>query len=127
MKEFPILYKYLSEENDDAKKMECFVNINDFSNYMIDYYSFNISRKDAKNNNLESESIFIDAQFKKKYESFITSWDKIKSKCTKYKHHPVMEEKSFTKSDKLAYFLNDTNEVGYGMYIASAYQNFINW
>ena len=38
-----------------------------------------------------------------------------------------MEEKSFSKSDKLAYFLNDANEVNYGMYIASAYQNFINW
>ena len=38
-----------------------------------------------------------------------------------------MGEKTLSKSDKLAYFLNDTNEEGNGMYIASAYQNFINW
>jgi hypothetical protein len=38
-----------------------------------------------------------------------------------------MKEKTLNQSDKLAYFLNDTNEVEYGMYIAAAYQNFINW
>ena len=29
--------------------------------------------------------------------------------------------------EKLIYFLNDDNELGYGMYIAAAYQNFISW
>ena len=127
MKKYPILYKYLSEENGDVKKMEYFANFNDFCNYMIDYYSFNISRENAKEKNIENESIFNEASFKKRFDNFITSWDKIKSKCTKYKHHHDMGEKTLSKNDKLAYFLNDVNEEGNGMYIASAYQNFINW
>ena len=127
MKEYPILYKYLSEENGDVKKLEFFDNFNDFCNYMIDYYSFNISRENAKVKNIENEAIFNDLQFKKNFDRFITSWNKIKNKCTKYKHYPEMEVKSLNKYDTLVYFLNDTNEVGNGMYIASAYQNFIKW
>ena len=48
MKKYPILYKYLSEEKGDVKKLELHANFNDFSHYMIDYYSFNISREKAK-------------------------------------------------------------------------------
>ena len=36
-----------------------------------------------------------------------------------------MEIKSLTMKDELIYFLNDDNEIGYGMYLAAAYQNFI--
>ena len=38
-----------------------------------------------------------------------------------------MEKKDLSETDKLIYFLDDTNEEGYGMYLASAYQNFIKW
>jgi hypothetical protein len=125
--EYPLLYKYLSEEKGDVKKMDCLSNVNEFSNYMIDSYSFNISREEAKNKIIETENIFTNSGLKRKYDSFITSWNKIKSKCIKFKYHPVMNEKTLNQSDKLAYFLNDTNEVDFGMYIAAAYQNFINW
>ena len=38
-----------------------------------------------------------------------------------------MKPKDLSKNDKLIYFLNDANELGKGMYLASACQNFINW
>jgi hypothetical protein len=38
-----------------------------------------------------------------------------------------MPEKQLKSDDPLIYFLNDDNELGYGMYIAAACQNFINW
>ena len=38
-----------------------------------------------------------------------------------------MRPKKLRANDKLIYFLNDDNELGNGMYIAAAYQNFIEW
>ena len=38
-----------------------------------------------------------------------------------------MTPKILNSEDKIIYFLNDDNELGYGMYIASAFQNFISW
>jgi hypothetical protein len=38
-----------------------------------------------------------------------------------------MKVKSFSEKDKLICFLNDANEFGNGMYLASACQNFISW
>ena len=38
-----------------------------------------------------------------------------------------MEPKKLKADDKLIYFLNDANELGNGMYIAAACQNFISW
>ena len=129
MKEYPLLYKYLSEDNKESniKKLIYLPYINDFSNYMINYYSFNISREDAKLRSLRNEQIFNDEQFKIKWKRFFASWERIKDKAIKYKFHPNMEVKTLKEDDKLIYFLDDINEVGNGMYLASAYQNFINW
>ena len=53
-------------------------------------------------------------------------WNKIKKMAIKYKDYE-MEVKNFSDEDKLIYFLVDENEKGFGMYLAAAYQNFINW
>ena len=125
MKEYPLLYKYLSEES-NIKTLINLQYINDFSNYMINYYSFNISREDAKSRPLKDEQMFKDPQLKNKWNRFSSSWEKIKDNAIKYKIHN-MDVKTLKEDDKLIYFLNDINEVGNGMYLASAYQNFINW
>ena len=66
--------------------------------------------------------------FKKKFDSFIEAWEHIKSKAIKYKCRPEMEVKEkFSKKDKLINFLNDCGEPNNGMYLASAYENFIKW
>ena len=128
-KQYPLLFKYIFDNKiSDVKKLTYLSYINEFSNFMIEYYSFKISREDAKNKTLkEVESELKEQIGEKKIKNFLISWKKIKSKAIQYKFHKVMEEKSLTDKSELVYFLNDINEEGYGMYLASAYQNFIIW
>ncbi len=127
-KEYPLLYEYLKEEKLSSKinKLLFLPYFNEFNNYMIEYYSFNISREEAKSKVLNQEPIFSEKGFKIKFKNFLNSWNKIKKFAVKYKDYE-MEVKNLNDEDKLIYFLNDINEKGYGMYLAAGYQNFINW
>ena len=127
--EYPLLYIYLKEEksNSNTNKLKYFDNFNEFCNYMIKYYTLNISREEAKSKILSQELIYDDSGFQNKFKKFLSSWNNIKNEAVKYKDYPKMEIKKLTEDDKLIYYLNDANEVGYGMYIASAYHNFIKW
>ena len=94
---------------------------------MVDNYSLKISREDAKKKDLQNEDIAKTKDFKKKFDSFIESWNNIKSEAKKYKCRPEMPVKDLTMKDKLINFLNDNGELYSGMYLASACQNFIEW
>ena len=112
----------------DIKKLKYLPAFNDFTNYMVNYYSFKISREEARNKSLVNEEIIKEKEFNEKYKNFIKAWDNIKSEAVKYKCRDLMEiKKEFTKNDKLINFLNDANELNSGMYLASACQNFIQW
>ena len=130
--EYPLLFKYLKEienieNNSNVNKLEYLHNFNEFSNYMIEYYSFKISREEAKEKTLNQEPIFSEQGFKTKFNAFLNAWNKIKSKAVKYKEYPKMDEKNLNEDSELIYFLNDENEQGFGMYLAAAYENFIKW
>ena len=73
---------------------------NEFTNYMVDYYSYKISREDARTRTLENEEIFkqIDSN---KFQPFKEAWDKIKIYATKYKCQNEMEIKNLNNNDKL--------------------------
>ena len=94
---------------------------------MVDYYSFKISRDDAKKKVLSSEPIFNEQGFKNKFDNFIIAWDAIKNDAIKYKSRDEMKPKNLSQNDNLIYFLNDDGEIGNGMYLAAACQNFITW
>ena len=112
----------------DIKKLKYLPAFNDFTNYMVNYYSFKISREEARNKPLVNEEIIKEKEFNKKYKNFIEAWDNIKSEAVKYKCRDLKEiKKGFNKNDKLINFLNDSCELKYGMYLASACQNFIQW
>ena len=100
---------------------------NEFTNYIIENYSFKMTRDEAKNRVLKNEDIYKNEEFQQKFECFIKAWDKIKKNAIKYKCNPEMPIKDLDSNDKLTYFLNDDKEIYNGMYIASAYQNFIDW
>ena len=123
---YPLLFQYL-KDNPDILKMKYLPDYNIFINYMVDYYSFRISRDDAKNRTLNSEPIFSEKSFTNKFNNFIKAWNGIKSEAIKYKCRPIMKKKDLGSNDKLVYFLNDDGELGYGMYLAAAGQNFITW
>ena len=123
---YPLLYQYLLD-NIDTKKMKYLPDFNEFTNYMVENYSFKISRDDAKKRVLNKENIFYNSNFKNKYKNFINAWNEIKSEAIKYKCRPEMKPKDLKDTDQLIYFLNDDGELGYGMYLAAAGQNFITW
>ena len=123
---YPLLHQYLLE-NKHTKKLKDLPDFNEFTNYMVDYYSFKISRDDAKNKVLSSASVFKEQGFKNKFEKFISAWNEIKNDAIQYKRRDKMEPKELSENDKLIYFLNDDGEIGNGMYLAAACQNFITW
>ena len=122
------LISQLVVDNPDVKKLTYLPAFNEFTNYMVNYYSFKISREDAKNKSLKDEEITKEKGFKKKFNDFIEAWENIKAKATKYKCRPEMKVKSgFMYEDKLINLLIDEGELNNGMYLAAACQNFIEW
>jgi hypothetical protein len=127
MSRYPLLYNYLNYLNNTEKKevkyLKYLRNFNDFTNTMVETYSYHITRKEAKDIKLVNSNNYNESKFK----SFSDSWEHIYKYAIKYKCREVMPEKQLKSDDPLIYFLNDDNELGYGMYIAAACQNFINW
>ena len=124
---YPLIRQLILDDS-DVKKLKYLPAFNEFTNYMVNYYSFKISRKEAKKISLEEEDIIKEKGFNKKFSNFLKAWENIKSKAIKYKCYPQMEIKEkLSKNDKLINFLNDTGELNNGMYLASACQNFIEW
>ena len=123
---YPLIGQFLLDKP-GPKKMKYLPEFNDFTNYILDYYSFKVSRDDAKKKILEKEEIFDDPNFKTRFNRFIDAWYCIKDDAIKYKCRPEMPIKKLSRSDKLINFLNDDGELQGGMYIAAACQNFITW
>ena len=104
-------------------------NINRLVDYLFKKYNNKIERDRAKviklRECLENEDF---EEIKTNLlEPYINSWNKIKSKCTKYLCRPDMPELTVTLNHSLIHFLPDDGELYGGMYLASAYANIINW
>ena len=110
--------------------------INNLSNILLGIYSYKISRDEAKTKILRNELKYIEEIFgqNESFENnfispFIESWDKIKEKCTQYRCHDLVEKEPLNLKigSYLSYFLVDDGEKRGGIFLASAYENFINW
>ena len=124
---YPLIYLFISNYQ-DLKKLKYLPAFNEFTNYMVNYYNYKISREEAKNRILENEEIVKDKEFDIKFKNFVNLWEHIKSNAVKYLCREDMVIKdTYTLKDKLSYFLNDGKELNNGMYLASACQNFIRW
>ena len=123
---YPLLNQLIAG-NPSVKKLVNLPAFNEFTNYMVENYSFKISREDAKTKKLSSMDIVKRPEFNQKFNNFIKSWDEIKSEAKKYKCRLEMPVKNLSKDDNLICFLNDNGELLNGMYLASACQNFIEW
>ena len=126
---YPFLNYSLIEENKFKNLIKYLPDFNKFINFMIDNYSYKISRKEASKMILKEQEIYQNNQggFKNMFKKFIKIWDKIKEYAIKYKCHPDMEVISLDENKTLDFYLNDNGEEGKGMYIAAALQNFISW
>ena len=129
---YPIIYKYLAESESNDKKLSVLKHVekyNEFCNFMIDNYSFKITREEAKKEKLNDQQIIkkiTEKQQKNNLVSgFFEAWKDIGPKAIQYKSNKKMEPKSLTEEDTLVFFLNDINESGFGMYIAAGYEYLI--
>jgi hypothetical protein len=143
-----LLIRKDEELTENAINMQSLENINKLSNMLINLYSFNISREDAKNkifkkewkdiiekyNNIAKKIIFNnEAEFEKEYvKPFIESWNLIKKKCVQYGCKILGENKNQQYLDMnenlpICFFLVDNGDIDRGMYLASAYEHLIQW
>ena len=119
--------------NEEYNLIENIVNINELTNLLLNKYTYKISRDDAKQRELlselskDEENEKIEEIKEKLINPFIQSWEKIKTKATNYLCRPKMDVYTMKDNTKLNYLLVDDGELGGGMYLASAYSNFINW
>ena len=137
-KKYPLLNAYLNiikeqvndeniikrEQTTTIKLLNFLPIFNDFSNLMIDIYSYKISREEASQMKIENEPLYIQNQgkFQDSLKRFIKIWNKISPYATQYENE-ILPQKNFGKETFLIYFLNDCE--GNGRYIAAAYQTFI--
>ena len=106
-----------------------FSEFNDFCNFMINNYSYKVSRDEASNKLIKDEENYKNNQigFKDMFNKFKNIWKVMKPYATKYEGKDDMPEIDLDENKSLAHFLNDNGELCKGMYIAAAYQKFINW
>ena len=118
---YPLIEQYIKNES-GAKNLKYLKSYNDFVNLMINTYSGKISRNSAENKLvLNREEIYNEDIFKKRFEDFKTIWNEhLYQECGK-------NARKLADFDNLAYFLNDNNESGYGIYISNGYHKFIKW
>ena len=128
-KKYPVLSYYIREDNPEKFLIKYLPEFNNFCNYMIDYYSYKISREDATKKILTTEEIYIHNKqnFKEKFNTFKNIWKELRPYATKYGCRDEMKPIDLTEDLPIAYFLNDNGDIGKGMYIAAAYENFIEW
>ena len=121
--EYPVLNSIVNNELfEKLKKLRCISLINPFVNQMINKYSFQISRNDAK------EKIIDDTDTtSNEYYEFQKGWAIIQNDANQYGCHQLPPLDDLFKIKNLNYYLNDNMELSGGMYIASAYDRMINW
>ena len=122
----------------NARKLKNLGPINKLTNILLDIYSFKISREEGETKILKNELKYIDeiisennGPFENDFSLFLKSWNEIKEKCTQYKCRPLADKQkeafNLNIGSYLCNFLVDDGVRGGGMFLASAYENFISW
>ena len=136
--QYPIISSYLND-NGEIEALQNIIKINPFANSMIEKYTYKITRDKGKE--IKIQDALTNEILRKQFNQFKEGWnnfcDFIKRKqknielkdkyLLQYKCRPPMEIKYIKEDDPIAYALNDDGEYLYGMYLAAAYQKFINW
>ena len=121
---FPLIDQFIKNESGPIK-LKYLKKYNDFVNLMINLYSGKISRNNAENKIvLNKEEIFKDEIFQKRFESFKDLWNNYLFKDCRQKDRHARQ---FSGYENIAYFLNDNNENGSGIFISNGFKKFIIW
>ena len=118
-------YRLKSEE---IARLQNILLMNPFENYALLKYSNKITRIESKRILIKNELAQMrDEIIKKKYENFERGYNSISRYAKKLDCKELKEEKKISTEDPIAFVLNDNGELGYGMYIAAAYAQFIEY
>ena len=138
---YPIITNYL-RDNGQIGALQTIIKINPFVNSMIETYTYKITREQGKELKIKDELLRLNNEIlTKQFKDFQKGWTELNNflqqkqrinevkdqYLLKYKCRPPMVLKDIKDSDAIANVLNDDGEWLYGMYIAAAYQKFINW
>ena len=125
---YPLITAYVNPDNDKVELLKDLPKYNKFVNYMINYYSYKISRNDANKKKIDNTDLYMNNKdnFKENVEEFLNIWRKTSKYNIKYKCH-IMEEQILNIKSTLSHFLIDDGEIGKGMYLAAGYENYIKW
>ena len=122
---YPLLASFIDGNIEQLNILKNLPDYNDFINFMIDNYSYKITREEAGKKLLKDEEIYKNEKFKKKFEKFKKVWKQLKPFAVKYGCRDEMPPIDLDENKSVAHFLNDNGEICKGMYIAAGYQFFI--
>ena len=133
-KRYPII-NFVLNQNQQFEYLQNIPILNKVTNMFMQYYSYNIERKEAQEKTILSEKrAVIDNlfnndknQFNAIMQLYTKSWNEIKDIAIKFgckDEMPIHEIKNY-EEEKIAYFLVDKSDFGFGMYLAAAYQYLI--
>ena len=122
---YPLVSSYINPKNKEIELLKYLPKYNKFLNFMKDYYSYKISRKEAYSKKLKDEPIIKDK--KNDLNNFFEVWDKIKEYVTQYQCHQMEVQYFLNENMPLINFLVDDGETEKGMYLAGGYEQFIKW
>ena len=129
---YPLLNIYIKNES-GPRNLKYLSDYNDFLNSMINYYSGKISRNEAnkEERSLNLEEIFkTDENLRNKFDKFKSIWNDHLSDYLKDNENIIKNDKfleKFEGNERLAYFLNDDDDKGYGIFIGKGLHKFIEW
>ncbi len=126
---YPIINAFLNNEYKiQIDLLQNMLLMNPLVDYMINKYSYNITRDKAKEIKISDIISNPDEKYLNSYyKEFIKGWDQVKDNAIKYKCRKEMPVKTIKEDDSISYLLNDDGEMYFGMYLASAYQNFCDY
>ena len=132
---YPLINEYIKTDS-GIENLKYLKDYNDFVNLMINYYSGNIQRNEANKaeRSLNGEDIYNKNinNFEQKLDKFKKIWNEHLSKHIKdLLVNKKLNSQNFVSdikgNERLAFFLNDDDENGYGIYIKYGYDKFIQW
>ena len=104
---YPLISSYINPINDKIDLMQYLPSYNKFLNFMIDNYTYKISRKEAYSKKLKDEDIFKNSNFKTKLNNFFDAWKEIGKYVTQYKCHQMIQQTFLNDRMPLINFLVD--------------------
>jgi len=146
IRKYALINLLINKENNLTKNAICLKylnNINKFANLLLNIYSYKISRDDAKIRKLSDELQFIMNNYNEIYNSsindknifinkyinpFIQSWNQIKDKLLEYNGRIIGDRPlEISINNPVSNFLVDDGDKYGGLFLASAYENMIEW